>query len=128
MARLASTCWRLALGAQLRFLDAMPLCGQSAAIGADAANAMAYTIAMIIHVSLTSKGDRLKSFPHSGWTKLARAETRLLVTSIRSRWIILARLGLTCWRLALGAQLPISGRSAAIWAERSNRGRLPLFG
>ena len=60
--------------------------------------------------------------------KVARAETRLLVNGSASHWIVLARVGLTCQRQAPGAQLPIYGRNAAIWAECIYRGRLPLSG
>ena len=81
-----------------------------------------------MHVSLKYNGDRISSFPQYDWKKLARADARLLVSGSATRWVGMARLASTCWRLALGAQLrflgalPLYGQSAtvgttaALWA------------
>ena len=59
-------------------------------------------------------------FPAIKWERLTAvalsSQARLLVTGIASQCIIVARRGVTCWRLAVGAQLPLCGRNAAICA------------
>ena len=135
------TCGRLAIGFQLplfraqrRYMGIVRLSGPTAALWTTitatvgTASIMTHTVTMNHTREADFQDGHLQSFPHYGWTKLARAETRLRVTGIVAHWIALARLGLTCWRLTLGAQLPNSLRNAANWAKCNYRGRMPPSG